>query len=1648
MATAGAYSNAMTVLLNNGNGTFGVGTSYATGNAQSVAVGDFNSDGKPDLVVTNANTGSVSVFTNGGNGNFGVGVTYAIGGTNPVGVAVGDFNSDGKPDLATVNLNSVSFSVLLNQVTNVLYTSASGNIGIGTTNTTAKLTVGGNILISGLTSDVVKSTNGVGASTDYDSIGATLSQTGTTAVSNTLQLSTYVPVAGTMSTTTVGTTVAVGAGGQVIMRSDNETIVIAGAGSAYGSIWNGSVGSSLMTVATGTTLPGAGAIALKRVDGRYLLIHGNNSWYSSVFDPFNQTAVIAGPPICGSIPMGAGTNAVRDPDGRYMITCGGSSRWGLYDSSVGVSGTYIAGADVGTSFGAGSQALMRDDGNFLVMQGAGGSAAYFFTPSQLTAGTMQLNIGGTGPVLTAGAVTVRMQNGKFLVLDGGVTSSYIYDEDITQYGSFTRQTGAGFGPSEVLGDGAQALWRPDGKYLVIMGGGSTTTNLMDISVAVGQTMFSAGPTLPVGVQQGDTAILNNDGNYYIVRGAGSTGVDKYDMNYKMTGSYTSEYINTSGHLNLTSTFSYNTNSAGVISFLARTGTVGTIGSASYIPIKNSGDLLGVGSSSSDTVQVMVNFTRSIPQFTEQDWGLRRASQVKYRRSDTDPAVYNFMVDNTESLHRSQFDFGDSTDDSGPMQVNLSNDKSANAGLSLVTAATYGNMSSTSFPNYMGSFAYHNSIGVASSQTTIVMRKPNGTFEVAVGTTLSPMSYVYDQNAQTFTVGTGLSLPTQNLGMGALAFKRPDGKFLIVIGGGTTGTNLYDPVLEKYTANPVVLTANAGAGAQAIPMPTGRVLIVLGNYTTATNIYDPFANTMTPGPPMPGNVGQGALTIPRPDGSYMVALGVNQSCAFNQATAIFNPYTMSTGATSIAISATAARGVGPGSMAIPRSDGTYLVVLGAGTSVTTIPTSGCAAQTVTSFYNPTTNQVSGGVNTLTAVGYGAHAVPRADGTWLIMVGGASAATNIYMEGVGATYNNFGVGGTIIPGPTAFAPINAGAISFQRDDGKFTTFMGSTQAVEVTDALWVSSGMYKSEIVNVPDLGSNSSLTWQASPGYSNITAEVKTAPSLNGIQNATTKLIPSPGTLINPGTSDKYIQITFNFKRTFPSYSGILTDVWSNSGGAMNGITKRTIATPLLTSYGVTKDTSLLNIQADGLSVFRVGSNGNVYTNANASVNAGGADLAERYISTQNLTAGEVVGIDDSNNNGVVRTKYQYQPDLVGVVSTDPGFVAGAYTTGSYPIALVGRVPVKVSTENGLIRVGDRLTSSSTPGYAMRATKAGRVIGKALETLDTTTLGDCPDSDYYVGAKKCGTMIMFVNLTDYLGMPVADLVADAGTTLDDGSTMVGLDDSDEKILQYLADNKNSTSSQQTSEIFTDKVVATKIVADTIVANKIQAKQIEGLNIFTDQITSLSKKYDDMKKSLDASSSAIIGVTPTGVGSSNSGLLGIFNFNGQTEFGGSVVVKALSEFWDKVLFKGEVAFEKTPVQSSNSAGFAVVNTGESQVDVVYDEEYKETPVVNATLLLEGDNDNQVLAENYVYSVTKRTTKGFTIVVNKNVDADVKFSWMAMDVKGAKTTKNEIKVSPLPSITPLIGLTASDSAIASDSAMESTMSATAVGQSATAN
>ncbi len=115
LAVANTDTGYVGVLQNLGNGTFGASVFYATGSlVYSVVIGDLDADGYPDLAAANNYVNTLSVLRNLGNGTFATRVNFATG-IQPVAVAVGDLNSDGHPDLAVANIESRTVSVLLNQ---------------------------------------------------------------------------------------------------------------------------------------------------------------------------------------------------------------------------------------------------------------------------------------------------------------------------------------------------------------------------------------------------------------------------------------------------------------------------------------------------------------------------------------------------------------------------------------------------------------------------------------------------------------------------------------------------------------------------------------------------------------------------------------------------------------------------------------------------------------------------------------------------------------------------------------------------------------------------------------------------------------------------------------------------------------------------------------------------------------------------------------------------------------------------------------------------------------------------------------------------------------------------------------------------------------------------------------------------------------------------------------------------------------------------------------------------------------------------------------------------------------------------------------------------------------------------------------------
>lgn len=146
--------------------------------------------------------------------------------------------------------------------------------------------------------------------------------------------------------------------------------------------------------------------------------------------------------------------------------------------------------------------------------------------------------------------------------------------------------------------------------------------------------------------------------------------------------------------------------------------------------------------------------------------------------------------------------------------------------------------------------------------------------------------------------------------------------------------------------------------------------------------------------------------------------------------------------------------------------------------------------------------------------------------------------------------------------------------------------------------------------------------------------------------------------------------------------------------------------------------------------FRVTYEGDVYTAraffcglASGCFNSGqGADIAEWVLVRELVEPGDVIEIDPEHLGSYRKARGPYSKLAVGVVSSAPGIVLGDLLRRKALLALMGRVLVKATTEDGPIRPGDLLVGSSTPGHVMRCAERpssrclGALLGKALEPL--------------------------------------------------------------------------------------------------------------------------------------------------------------------------------------------------------------------------------------------------------------------------------------------------------------------------------------------
>lgn len=124
----------------------------------------------------------------------------------------------------------------------------------------------------------------------------------------------------------------------------------------------------------------------------------------------------------------------------------------------------------------------------------------------------------------------------------------------------------------------------------------------------------------------------------------------------------------------------------------------------------------------------------------------------------------------------------------------------------------------------------------------------------------------------------------------------------------------------------------------------------------------------------------------------------------------------------------------------------------------------------------------------------------------------------------------------------------------------------------------------------------------------------------------------------------------------------------------------------------------------------IAAGGRIYANNNTSV----GDLAEYFPVSGAISNGMIVSLVPGGSDDQYKLSDKpYDQFMVGVVSENPSVMLNSTQVGP-PVALTGRVKVKLAHSDKLIKSGDFLTTSDKPGCAQLATKAGPIIGYAVK----------------------------------------------------------------------------------------------------------------------------------------------------------------------------------------------------------------------------------------------------------------------------------------------------------------------------------------------
>lgn len=337
-------------------------------------------------------------------------------------------------------------------------------------------------------------------------------------------------------------------------------------------------------------------------------------------------------------------------------------------------------------------------------------------------------------------------------------------------------------------------------------------------------------------------------------------------------------------------------------------------------------------------------------------------------------------------------------------------------------------------------------------------------------------------------------------------------------------------------------------------------------------------------------------------------------------------------------------------------------------------------------------------------------------------------------------------------------------------------------------------------------------------------------------------------------------------------------------------------------------------------------------------------VGTEMVDTYDMTNGE---IDWTKIKGqvtkLVKSNSKYQKNAIGIVSDNFGDFSSTGNnlkkeSNPMPVALNGRVPVKMSSSSLPVSAGDYITTSDEPGKATRATKAGFVIGKALESWT-------PESGK-------AQMMVYVEQGYYNGDSVSDF---AGLTQEAG---------------------NNPQSKVLGHIILAKFLANQNVIELSISEILTDRVSAALEIITPQLTA---SVIDTEKILVNGQANFAGLT---------------FFTNDVSFAGKVIFGQQAEFALPPIFNADTAGFALVKKGDREVRVLFTEPYMNTPVVTTSVTFEKNDIINKIFA------DQFFAQNISFVVLEKDQTGFTIMLNKEALEDVQFSWIALAVKDAKT------------------------------------------------